>query len=81
MHANNNNGETGDMATDSPSNFNDVGSQNNQTGIIVGAITGLLIIVVLGVAIVVVVLYLVRRGKTGGKYSTANGDIGLGKHT
>ena len=46
-----------------------------------GVIIGLLVVLALGVAIVVVVLFLVRRGKAGGKYSTANDrDIGLGRH-
>ena len=66
------------MLTDSSSS--DVKSQNDQTGVIVGVIIALLFILVLGVTIMVVVLYLVRRGKTGGKYSTTNGDIGLGKY-
>ena len=65
---------------DSPSNFNNVGSENNQTRVIVGVVIGLLFILVLGVAIVVFVLYLVRCGKTGGKFSTANSDTGLGKY-
>ena len=65
------------MVTDSSS---DVRSQNDQTGVIVGVAIGLLLLV-LGAAIVVVVLYLARHGKSGGKYSTTNGDTGLGKYT
>ena len=51
-----------------------------EPGAIVGIIFGLLIVLVLGVAILVAVLLMVRCGKIGGKYSTANGDISLGKH-
>ena len=46
-----------------------------------GITFGLLIVLVLGVATVVVALYLMRRGKSGGKYSTTNDDIALGKHS
>ena len=49
-------------------------------GAIVGIVFGLLIVLVLGLSIVVVVLYLMRRRKSGGKHTTINDDIGLGKH-
>ena len=67
------NGEGNEPDIDAPSG-------GLEPGAIVGIIFGLLIILVLGVAIVVVALFLVSRRKNGGKYSTANNDIGLGKH-
>lgn len=39
-------------------------------GPIVGAIIGVLLLLILGVTIALVVLCLVRRSKTGGKYAT-----------
>ena len=49
-----------------------------QPGAIVGIVFGLLIVLVLGVATVVVALYLMRHRRSGGKYSATNGS-GLGK--
>ena len=52
-------------------------------GAIVGIVIVLLVVLVMGVAVaVVMVLFLMRRRKTGpgGKHSTARNDIGLGKH-
>ena len=45
------------------------GSGSTPVGAIVGAIIGVLFLLILGVAIAVVVLYLVRRRSTGGNYS------------
>lgn len=57
----------------------DAPSGGLEPGAIVGIIFGLLITLVLGVAIAVAALFLVRCRKNGGKYSTANNGIGLGK--
>ena len=51
-----------------------------ELGAIIGIVFGLLVVLILGVAILMVALFLVRRRKTGGKQLTANNDIGLSKN-
>lgn len=58
-----------------------VASDGPEIGTIVGAVIGVLLSLVLGVTIAVAAaVYLVRRRKTGEKYSLGNGDTGLGKY-
>ena len=65
-------------------NTTNISSGSTPVGPIVGAIIGVLLLMILGVAIAVVVLYLVRCRITGGNYSTGRGTseekvYGLGK--
>ena len=71
-------GEADDMTTEVSLSSQRTGSGGLTPVAIVGVIIGLLVLLVLGAAIVVVVLYLVRRQQVKGKNSTGSTGNGLG---